>query len=300
MTGPFTDFDFRLLDDPDFREDSVREELVVPLLSSLGYSASGPHRIIRSRPLQHPYVYIGTVKKPITIVPDYLLQVDGRNAWILDAKAPDEVIDSGKNVEQAFSYAIHRDVRVPLYALCNGRRLTVFDVSRWPSILDVALDDLAGAWPMVLGMLGTKAAWPEGRPPGFLPDFGLALRKAGLTHDQDGKKIWNMFTSVPVRTIARIEDGLYSVTAPYVQEESAHMLTLDFGSEGYAKFLAALPTDLRERVRVALTRQPYQVALEDSEAPLITVVADPGDKVHTNANESYCPFIAEEFVREPR
>jgi hypothetical protein len=71
-------------------------------------------------------VYIGSVKKPITIIPDYLLQRDGENAWILDAKGPAEDISSGRHVEQAYSYAIHKDVRVPLYALCNGRRLLVF------------------------------------------------------------------------------------------------------------------------------------------------------------------------------
>ena len=299
MTAPFADFDFRLLDDPDFREDSVREELVVPLLSALGYSASPPHRIIRSRHLQHPYVYIGTVKKPITIVPDYLLQRHEANAWVLDAKGPGESIDSGKNVEQAYSYAIHKDIRVPHYALCNGRRLTVFHVSQWPAILDVELQDIEKVWPMVLDLLGTEAAWPEGLPPGFLPDFGLALRKAGLTHDQGGKKMWNLFTSVPVRTVARIEDNLYSLTGPYLQEGSAHMLTFDFGSEAYAKFLAVLSEQLRERVRLALTRQPYRIALEDAEVPVITVAADPGDKVYTNAKESYCPFIAEEFIAEP-
>jgi hypothetical protein len=62
---PFEAFDFEMLRDPDFREDSVREELVVPLLRALGYSASPPNRIIRSRPLEHPFVYIGTVRKGI-------------------------------------------------------------------------------------------------------------------------------------------------------------------------------------------------------------------------------------------
>ena len=50
MPRLFADFDFALLDDPDFREDSVREELIVPLLTALGFSASPPFRIIRSKP----------------------------------------------------------------------------------------------------------------------------------------------------------------------------------------------------------------------------------------------------------
>lgn len=86
MARPYTEVDFSIVEGPDFREDSVREVFIVPLLTSLGFGESAPYRIIRSRPLIHPYVYIGTVKKRITIIPDYLLQRDGGNAWILDAK----------------------------------------------------------------------------------------------------------------------------------------------------------------------------------------------------------------------
>jgi predicted type IV restriction endonuclease len=85
--GPFENFDFKLVDDPDFREDSVREVLIVPFLSALGFSEAPPNRIIRSRPLKHPFVYIGTVKKDVRIIPDYLLERDGELCWLLDAKA---------------------------------------------------------------------------------------------------------------------------------------------------------------------------------------------------------------------
>lgn len=297
----FPNFDFALLDDPHFLEDSVREELVVPLLAALGYSASPPHRIVRSLHLTHPYVYIGSVKKPITIVPDYLLQRDGENAWILDAKGPNEIIDSGKNVEQAYSYAIHRDIRVLFYALCNGRRLTVFHVTEYSPILDVSLQEIPEIWPMVLDLLGTKAAWPGGIPPGFRPDFGLALRKAGLDRDKSGQKYFQIFDSVPFNYVARVEDDLYSMTSVYRQEVaegefSESMLTLDFGPAVYQQLLDVLPKEIREPLRKALTRQPYQIYFEGPNPVLLTVAAEPGDAVRKNVNEEYCPFTAEEFV----
>jgi hypothetical protein len=40
----FTDFDFEILDDPDFKEDAVREELILPLIKRLGYSVTGDDR----------------------------------------------------------------------------------------------------------------------------------------------------------------------------------------------------------------------------------------------------------------
>jgi len=56
----FSDFDYSILDDPEFKEDSVREELIVPLIKELGYSASGENKVIRSRQLKHPFISIGS------------------------------------------------------------------------------------------------------------------------------------------------------------------------------------------------------------------------------------------------
>jgi hypothetical protein len=126
----FRDFNFAVLDSPDFKEDSVREEIVQPILKELGYSSSGENKIIRSKILPHPFVNIGSRRERISIIPDYLLQVRGKNAWVLDAKAPNERVDSGSNVEQAYSYAIHPEIRVRLYALCNGKEFVVFSTEQ--------------------------------------------------------------------------------------------------------------------------------------------------------------------------
>lgn len=307
MPSIFKGFDFQLLDSPDFREDSVREELLVPLLAALGFSASPPHCIVRSRRLQHPYVYIGTTKKPITIIPDYLLQRDGNNAWILDAKGPNEKIDSGKNVEQAYSYAIHKDIRVPLYALCNGRRLTVFHISQWPAVLDVSLNELEQIWPKVLDLLGTRAAWPEGLKPGYFPDFGLALLKAGLAVDQNGKKVMQLFTSISIQSVGKSQDDLYVITGFVCYEQTPlYIITFDATPSKYEEFLAVVePQPIRELIRSALTRMPYRIQLSPPTAsasqvmqllPWVTVAAQISDSVITNENESFCPLTAEKFI----
>jgi hypothetical protein len=301
VAGIFDQFDFRVLDDPDFREDSVREALIGPLLRALGFSEQPPYRVIRSKRLEHPFVYIGTVRKNITIIPDYLLERDGEFAWVLDAKRPSANIDTGKNVEQAYSYAIHRDIRVPLYGLCNGRKLIVFHFSQANPIIDVQLKDIESIWPMVLGILGCRSAWPRGIPPGFHPDMGLALAKTGLDVGDDGKKYYHIVTAVHITSVAKIEDGLYSVSGIYGGPDTCgdYMATFDFGPVEFPKFIAELPPDYQEQVRSALTRQPYQVAFHPEDSPVMTIVGDLGDKTITNTNESYRPFVAEAFIREP-
>jgi DNA modification methylase len=138
----FEGFNFDLLSSPDFKEDSVREEIVLPVLHTLGYSAGGLNQIIRSKALQHPFVNMGSTRKNITLIPDYLLTVSNKPAWILDAKAPLEEITSGENVEQAYSYAIHPDIRVNIYALCNGREFVAFRVNDSKPIIYVQLSEI--------------------------------------------------------------------------------------------------------------------------------------------------------------
>lgn len=298
MARPYTEVDFGIVDDPDFREDSVREVFIVPLLASLGFGESAPYRIIRSRPLTHPYVYIGTVKKGITIIPDYLLQRDGENTWILDAKGPNENINSGKHVEQAYSYAIHPDIRVQLYALCNGRKLVVFHVSQEEPVLDVALADVGHAWHPIVGLLGCRSAWPNGIAPGFSPDFGLAMLKAGLDADADGNKYFHIVMSVELRTASKVRDDLYSVSGLHGRKNEKFIVTFDFGPEQYKLFLDELDDGLRDKVREALSQQPYTFLFLPPDIAVMSIVGDLGDKTYTNENESYRPFIADEFARE--
>jgi 16S rRNA G966 N2-methylase RsmD len=146
-------FDPSLLDDPDFKEDSVREEICHPLLLRLGYASSGSSRIIRSKTLAHPFIMIGSKKRPINTTPDYLLSVDKKYRWLLDAKAPGENIVSGKHVEQAYSYAIHPEIRAQFFALCNGGRFTLFDIHDQVPLLNFELKHLDIEWPALTNFL---------------------------------------------------------------------------------------------------------------------------------------------------
>lgn len=295
MDAVFSNFDFNLLMDPDFREDSVREEIVIRLLSALGYTASPPNQIIRSRRLIHPYVYIGTRQQPVTIIPDYLLQRDGENAWILDAKSPSETITSGKNVEQAYSYAIHKEIRVPIYALCNGHRLVVYHISQWPALIDVELTEIEKSWYQIIALLGTKSVWPDGIPPTYRPDFGLAALKAGLSH-VNGKKVKNLFVSVRVMTVALIEEGMYSLNAICgTPDEGEFIATFDFPTPIYRQLLTVLTSETSRKIEAALKAQPFHQHFPDNERFSIGVAAEIGDTVHTNDEESYCPFYASQF-----
>ena len=80
--SPLARFDFALLNSPEFKEDSVREAVIMPILSALGYSESKPNQIIRSKELLHPFITIGFKRRPIHLIPDYLLSVNGNKVAV--------------------------------------------------------------------------------------------------------------------------------------------------------------------------------------------------------------------------
>lgn len=108
---------------PDFKEDSVREEIILPILHGLGYSGQN---IVRSKTLLHPFLKVGSQKRPIKLIPDYALKIADRYAWVLDAKSPNESVKAQDNIEQVYSYASHPEIRSTFFALCNGKEFILF------------------------------------------------------------------------------------------------------------------------------------------------------------------------------
>lgn len=136
-------FDLNYLNSPEFKEDSVREVLILPLLQALGYEQS---QIVRSKALKHPFLKVGSKKHPVTLVPDYLLKVEESYAWVLDAKAPKEEIKTGDHVAQIYSYSIHPEISAKFFALCNGRAFSLFRHDHQEPILYFELTDIADYW----------------------------------------------------------------------------------------------------------------------------------------------------------
>ncbi len=141
----FGQLDFRKINsDPNFKEDSVREVIILPILKELGYEQTN---IVRSQSLKHPYLKIGSKKRNITLVPDYSLKVENTFAWVLDAKAPNQKIKNDDNVEQVYSYATHPEIRSNFFALCNGLEFSVFRTNDTDKpVLFFSIDEIEHYW----------------------------------------------------------------------------------------------------------------------------------------------------------
>ncbi len=285
----FDEFEFGVLSDKEFKEDSVREELVVPIIKRLGYDLAGGNRVVRSRSLLHPYVAIGSQQRKVSIVPDYLFLSEGKPFWVLDAKAPTEVILKSTHVEQAYSYAIHPEVRAELFALCNGHRFVLFSVRQFEPLMDFELRDIDANWERLFRILNPEIkAHPESVE--YHPDFGLHLRRLGV---EPGFKL--MLMAANSDSVGKIRDGSYTSTT-CLSAESDYAVSLDFDETQLDQLFSFLPNDQVEILRQGLTSQPYMVILEEGEFRF-GVAAELTELIIHNAEESYVPFAVQEFFK---
>lgn len=252
---PLSGFDFGALDDPAFGEAAVREEIVAPILRALGYQASGPNQAIRNHPLTHPYVSIGVKKHNIRIVPDYLMTVDGQRTWVLDAKAPWESIDDPDHQAQVYSYAIHRDVRVDWYAICNGHELALFHVGDMSdqARLRVDLKAIGECWGEMY-----VALKPHGRisDRGTLDkDYGILLHRLGWSNDTRV-----CFPGVPLLDpmVTRLSGtGPYRMPSALRTEDQRYAVSFDFDPDVFLAFMKLLPAGLATGVAARLGEGPH-------------------------------------------
>jgi hypothetical protein len=286
----FDEFEFEALEDEEFKEDSVREVLVAPIVERLGYSLIGDNRVVRSRSLLHPYVAIGSKQRKISIVPDYLFLSDGKPFWVLDAKAPTEEILKSTHVEQAYSYAIHPDVRAELFALCNGYSFALFSVRQFEPLLVFELKDIEAIWDKLFRILNPLIkADPETIQ--YHPDFGLHLRRLSV---EPGFKIIIMAANSSI--IGKVRDGRYTSTTAFPSGGRDYAVSLDFSEPQLDELFSVLPIDQVELLTQGLTAQPYMAMLENEDFQF-GVVAELSQEILHNPEESYAPFVVIEFLK---
>lgn len=282
----FTGFDPGLFADPEFKEDSVREVVILPILSRLGYRPTGKHSVTRSKTLVQPFIYVGTRQHPVTIVPDYTMLVDGRPVLILDAKRPTESIMTKANVQQAYSYAIHPEIRAKHFALCNGKELAVFSVDAHEPLLHIAFEHFESRWKDIERHLGPKYLLePALRQ--FAPDFGACVSRLGAAPRD------LILLGVRLNTFMRVSADLYSASVNTEIAGETHCASYDFSPEILPRIIAGLPDELAQIFVDALSRAPFQACADlHIEVDVRAHLGHPIEVEH----ETFVPLIIDEVL----
>lgn len=243
-----------IFNDPEFKEDSVRELVIAPILTRLGYLPSGNTRVTRSKTLQHPFIRVGTRKHPITTIPDYTLYVDDKPLFVLDAKTPSQEVLSEDHLQQAYSYAIHPEIRCEEFGLCNGRELIILNISQAEPLLHLRFEEFESKWMDIEKFLAPKFL----REPflrRFAPDFGLALKRMGLSEEVE-----LVMLETRLNLFAKINDELMTASANCDFGSGEYCASFDFHPKLLASMVEGLPAPLKNSFIEALNRTPYQAA----------------------------------------
>lgn len=289
LFNPIDGFEFDVLDDPDFKEDSVREEIIAPIIKAVGYGPTKPFKIIRSKPLEHPFVSIGSARKKITCIPDYLLEVNDRYAWILEAKGPNENILEGKHVEQAYSYAIHSEIRVPLFALCNGREFVLYHISKAQPILHFDLRLITQYLDNLKKYISPQNVLEADFK--LAKDFGLHLKRLGFHEFQS-----LIFPNVPIAFIAQLDPDLFTTASGVKTEENdSYVMSFDFGVEILKQLNGKIP---EKSMQILVKREEGHRSCVQFQDGVYRVNVDcrVGEKLQENNEEIFLPFIINRII----
>jgi hypothetical protein len=284
----FENFDFDLLSNSEFKEDFVREELVLPIIKFLGYKPTGDSRVIRSKNLRHMFVSIGSKKNKISIIPDYVFLDNSKAYWVLDAKAPWEDVTKSSHVEQAYSYAIHPEIRAELFALCNGKEFALYSVRRAEPLLHFKLSDIDEYLDVLYRLL--NASDNKGNPNllEYLPDYGLIMIMSGIA---DGFKY--VALSVSSNFIGKRADNEY-IFAATIPGDIDTTISFVFDDERLKQLLDLIPDYLSAEISDELSRSPFHISLNENFR--IGISSTISNKISNNEEESWVDFVVDEFM----
>lgn len=277
-------FDYGVLHDAEFKEDSVREEIIMPLIKALGYDYKGKHKIVRSRKLQHPFTMIGANKYNVSIFPDYILECEGKCACIIEAKAPSVSLDDEECIGQAYSYAVHREIAAKFYALCNGKEFRLYSTSLLMPVIVFQMDYLMSHFDKLNEIMGAAniLIYSEMR---IAKDLGIHLKmlSAGSL-----EQIFT-FRSFPIDQITLVEPDTYTVDSSIVIEEEKYCGSFDFNYDTLLELKNVLPADALKKLREPFKGTPIRIELigRTIEAGIICKL---GEKIYENVNEHYMPL----------
>lgn len=277
-------FDYEVLNNPEFKEDSVREEIVMPLIKALGYNYKGKYKIVRSRKLQHPFTMIGANKYKISIFPDYILECDGKCACIIEAKAPSESLDEEECVSQAYSYAVHREVRAKFYALCNGVEFRLYSTSLLMPVIVFQMNYLMSHFNKLNAIIGAENILISSEKR-VAKDLGIHLKM--LSAGSADQRF--IFMDFPIYKITLVEPDTYTVDSTLELDGEKYCGSFDFNYNTLLQLQKVLPAGAIEKLKGPFEGTIICVELAGKIIE-VGINCTLGEKIYENSDEHYMPL----------
>lgn len=235
---------------------------------------------------------MGTTKKQVTLIPDYLLCPNSIPYWILDAKSPKEDILDNIHIEQAYSYAIHPEIHAKYFALCNGKNFVLFSTRKVKPLLKFEMKNINENLSHLLRLLHPEILAKEELIE-FNLDLGIYYLKMGFTP----KTL--MINFIIPDLIAKLNNTKFTLSANIGFEDLAFCISYDFDKKQYEQLLSLLPKELSIEIRLALTQQPFYINLDKHiqlhRVPEIVAAARLSKTIISKPEEDFLPLKVEYF-----
>lgn len=291
LFNPLKEFDFTVLNEQTFGEDSVREEIITPILKALGYSASGTNKIVRSPKLQHPFVSIGSARHKVSLIPDYLMKVNQRNAWILEAKAPNESIIKTAHVEQAYGYAVHSEILAKHFVLCNGKEFALYSIGEQKLLqLHFSIYELPIYWSSIKRILSPETIFTHTNK--FSKDLGLHLERLDIFSQFETI----IFPKVFVPFIAQLNSDLFTFVCNTFAGGEEYCASFDFNLSTAKQLAGKIDINAYD-----ILLQPYINGVQkrvifNEQNIFLNVETILGKKLEENSKELFRPIVIKRFL----
>lgn len=196
----------------------------------------------------------------------------------------------GKNVEQAYSYAINRQVQTQRFVLCNGKEISIFDVNKIEPILYFHLSNATqNDWEQVFELL-SPMAFINPNIFNYKLDYGIWCIRNGLN-----REVLQNFYNCYITDVAKLDDNMFTFMAVLKREEEL-LASFDFDNSFFEDFIKQVPDKLKDKVRTSITKSPFRYVTNCIEESFpLNFSAYLTEEIQSNENEEYIPLKVKEF-----
>jgi hypothetical protein len=218
------------------------------------------------------------------------MEVNGKNAWILEAKAPNESVVKSAHVEQAYSYAIHSEIRVKYFALCNGKEFALYAIGEPKMlVLHFPIQALPRYWEMIKSRLAPDKVYLSTKK--INKDLGLHLKRLGFTNFES-----IVFIKVLAPFIARMGPDLFSFSSGTTSEGEVYCATFDFNLATANQLKGLIPQAGFDILMKPFDGTISKIVFGDTNISF-NINAIIGEKLEENEDEIFLPLKLKNFIR---
>jgi hypothetical protein len=151
------------------------------------------------------------------------------------------------HVEQAYSYAIHSEVRVKYFALCNGKEFALYNIEKNDPILFFQMKAIPSYWDNLKYLLSPQNIIKNSAHI-LAKDWGLHLKRLGFDSFES-----LVFPNVPVMYIGQLHPDKFSLSGCLNDEGNRYVVTFDFGYDVFKQFVGKIPNNA---IKILENRKP--------------------------------------------